>query len=877
MRVIHWLRLWVRALLRRERIEADLEREMRFHVERETEFNIARGMDPHEARRAALISFGGVAQTREAVADERRTLWLEQTIGDARYAIRTLSRRPAFAIVAISTIALSIGATTAIYSLVDSVLFRSIPASGPGALVAVWQTIPEWRSQPTLASWWKRAPLDYPDFKNWRARQTSFTSVAAWTRRGATLWTDGRPEQVLIAAASPSLFTALGTVPALGRFFLPGEDVYAGPHVTVLSYDTWRSHFGARRDVIGRAVLLDSVPYEIVGVLPENFALARGEPPRPFFVPAGQQAGDRARGAHMYFAIGRLKPGVTGEQAATEANQLLGGDTEDPKRDARVIDYHLDQTRTVRSPLLLLLSAAALLVLIATINIATLLLGEAATREHEMSARVALGASRSRLIRQMLTESMILAAVGAALGVVVAWWAVKALVLLAPPTVPGVQLAQIDGRTLAVTTTITVIAGLLFGLAPALSLSVVAPSDLLRGGRSVSPRGLRASSLLMAIQVALSLVLLVAAGLVSRSFRELTHVDRGFDSDHLAVVRTDYPFTSFRTEQARQARVAAIIGRLATLPGVLDVSGASTVPFDNRPATNYIELPGDAALGPRAPKRSANRRFVLANFFSMLRIPLLAGRSFDAADRADATPVMIVSESLARREWPTESAIGEHVNVWGRWFTVVGVVADTKRDKLADDAEPTFYIPYAQQDADLDLLVKTALDPIAMAPVIRAAIADASPLSEVTSIKSMDELVWASMADERFRTMLIDLFGIMAVTLTAVGLFGLTSRAVARRTREVGIRIALGATAVSVSTLIVGRTMRLVGAGAILGTVIAIPVMRVLAPYLFGVTARDLATYGAAAAMLAIVALVASGLPARRIGRVPPSSVLRAE
>jgi predicted permease len=877
VRLIRWLKLWLTAMFRRDRADADLEREMRFHIERETELNVARGMRPEDARRTALVAFGGVAQAKEAVIDERRTVWVEQMISDARYAVRVLLRRPAFAIVAIATIALSIGATTAIYSLVDSVLFRSIPGRGPGQLVAVWQTIPEWRGQPTLASWWSEAPLDYQDFRNWRARQTSFSSVAAWTGGGATLWTEGHPEQVLLTRASPSLFTVLGAVPALGRFFLPGEDVYEGPHVAVLSYGTWQSRFGARRDVIGRAVLLDSVPYEVVGVLPQDFALVRGEPPRPFFVPAGQESADRERGMHMYRAIGRLKSGVTTVEASSEANQLLGGDTEDPKRGARVVDYHVDQTRTVRSPLLLLLAASAMLVLIAVLNIATLLLGEAATRELEMSARVALGASRGRLIRQMLTESVILAVTGAALGVAVAWWAVRALVTLAPSTLPGVQLASIDGHTLAATTAVTVIAGVLFGLVPALSLSMVAPSDLLRGGRTMSGRGLRAPSLFMTLQVSLSLVLLVGAGLVSRSLRALSQADRGFDSNSVAVVSTAYPFSAFRTEAARQARIGGIVARLAALPGVLGVSGASTIPFDNRPATNYIELPGDQALGPRAPKRNANRRIVLPNFFSMLRIPLLAGRSFTAADRGDATPVMIVSEALARREWPSETALGKQVNAWGHSFTVVGVVADTKRDKLSDDAEPTFYIPYAQQDADIELLVKTARDPIAAAHVIRAAITDASPLSAVTSMKSMDDLVRASMADERFRTTLIDLFGVMALTLAAVGLFGLTSRAVARRTREAAIRIALGATAASVSRLIVGRTLRLVATGAMLGTVIAIPVTRLLAPYLFGITTGDRATYVAAAVTLAIVALVASGLPVRRIGRMSPIRVLRAD
>lgn len=877
MRMLRWLRLWLRALFRQRAVEDELQRELRFHVERETELNMARGMSADEARRAALVAFGGVTQAREAVHDERRTLWLEQTLGDARFAVRSLRRRPAFAAIAVVTIALSIGATTAIYSLVDSVLFRSITAHGSGQLVAVWQTIPEWRSQPVLAPYWDRVVLDYQDFRNWRARQTSFTSVAVWGRRGGTLWNGRRPQQVLLTSASPSLFTVLGAVPVRGRVLLPGEDVFRGPHVTVLSYDAWQSRFGGRADIVGQKVLLDSVAYEIVGVLAREFALVRGEPPTPFFVPAGQDGDDQQRTNHSYFAIGRLKPGVTAEQAATEANRLLGGDTERPTRGARIVDYHLDQTRTVRSPLLLLLLAAGTLVLIATLNIATLLLGESATREHEMSARVALGASRGRLVRQMLTESLVLAISGAMLGIAVAWWLVKGLVMLAPSNMPGVQLARIDGRALLATVAITVVAGLLFGMTPALLLSIVAPSNLLRAGRHVSRRRLRLPAVLMAAQVALSVTLLVAAGLVSRSLGELSHVDRGFRSDHVAVVSTAYPFASFRTMPARQERINTIVARLAALHGILAVSGASTVPFDHRTATTTLELPGDAALGARAPKREANRRFVLPNLFSTLAIPLLAGRSFDANDRDGSAPVMIVSEALARHEWPTESAIGKQVKFRDRWFSVVGVVADTKLDNLTDEPEPTFYVPFAQQDADLQLLVKTAADPAATAPILREAIADVSPLTEVTSIKPLDDLVRASMTDDRFRTTLIDLFGIMAVALAAIGLFGLTARSVARRTREAGIRIALGATTASVSRLIVGRTMVIVAIGAMIGIAIAIPATRVLAPYLYGVTVRDPMTYVAATAVLATVALIASGLPARRIGRVDPTAVLRAD
>src|SRR5512143_3378229 len=401
---------------------------------------------------------------------------MDTLLFDLRYAVRSLRRRPIFAIVAIATVALAIGAATSIYSVVDSVLFRSLPYRDAGRLVAVWQTDPDRKGQAVLAANWDRLPLDYTDFITWRAKQTSFTAVGVWSGFGAMLASSDGPEQINGSRVSPGLFEMLGVRPILGRTFLPGEDVVGGPHVTMLSYETWRSRFGSRRDVVGRTTRFDDQPYEIIGVLPEGFSLQRGAPAAPFWIPAGQQPGDIGQRNRSFHAIGRLKPGVTVEQAKVEGSRFLNAGDPAANRGIRITDVVRDETRTVRAPLLVLLGAVGLLLLIACVNVATLLLGEAATRDIEMSARLALGATRSRLVRQLLTESLLLSCAGSAIGALLAWWGTKAIVALAPSTIPGIRTAAVELRVRGVRLIGATITGVLFGLVPAFALSGSGPA-----------------------------------------------------------------------------------------------------------------------------------------------------------------------------------------------------------------------------------------------------------------------------------------------------------------------------------------------------------------------------------------------------------------
>ena len=800
---------------------------------------------------------------------------METVLFDLRFAARSLRRRPTFAAIAIATIALSIGAATSIYSVVDGVLFRSLPYHDARRLVAVWQTDSVRKKQAILSAFWDRTPLDYTDFITWRAKQTSFDGVGVWTGFGAMIPGAHGPEQVIGTRVSPGLLELLGIRPLIGRTFLPGEDVIGGPRVTMASYDTWMSRFGGRRDVVGSFIRFDDTPYEIIGVLPRGFTLERGQPAAPFWIPAGQREGDIGHHNRGFHAIGRLKTGVTIEQASTETRQLLNASDPAVNRGIRISDFVRDETREVRAPLLILLGAVGLLVLIACVNIATLLLGEAAARDVEMSARVALGATRGRIIRQLLTESLLLAGVGAAIGVLLAWWGTKAIVALAPARIPGILTVAVDGRVLVVTLAMATVTGVLFGLAPALMLAESGPATLLRSTQTVRGRG-RLQRVMIAAELALSVVLLVGAALLSRSLEKVSAVDPGFRSDHLLAVRLSFANPS-RDTAALRAFYTESMARLAAVPGVVGVTAASNVPFTGGSSSSPYLLPGEGDAERQAHKHEVQQRVIASNYFSTMGIPVIAGRSFGAADRSDATPVAIISEAAARRDFPNESAIGKRVNYQGAWREIVGVVRDVKFSRLSAEDQPAIYTPISQRLNVLDLVVRTTGEPAAMSATVRKVVQSTGPTVAITGVDVVGSLIRSSFGEERFRTALIALFGAIAAILAGVGMYGVTARAVARRTREVGIRVALGATTASVTRMIVRHTLVGVAFGIAFGGLSAVLVSRVLAPFLFGVTARDPVAYAGAFAFLAAISAMASWLPARRAGRIEPAVVLRGE
>jgi predicted permease len=805
--------------------------------------------------------------------DSSMTRLLDSLRLDVRFALRSLRRRPTFAIVAVTTLALSIGAATAIYSIVDGVLFRSLPYHDASRIVSIWQTDSLRKKQALLAANWDRVPLDYTDFLRWRDAQHSFDGVAVWSGFGAFVQGDAAPVQITGMRVSPGLFGLLGVAPILGRTFARGEDIVGGPRVTMLSYEAWQSRFGGRRDVLGSIVRFDDRPYEIIGVLPEGFTLERGKTGAPYWIPAGQSKGDIGLHNRSFHAIAKLKPGVTSEQAATETGRLLDGEDSPAAHGVRIEGFVRDETRTVRLPLLLLLGAVGILLAIACVNIATLLLGEASTREVEMSARIALGASRGRIIAQLLTESLLLAIVGGALGVVLAWWGTRGIVGLAPPKIPGLGAVHVDGRVLAAALVAATIAGLLFGLAPALLLSEHGPATLLRATRGSSGRG-ALQRFMIAAELALSVVLLVGAGLLSRSLQRLGAVDPGFRTDHLAVVRMSWSNPYGDTLRLRSF-YDQMTQQLAALPGVTAVTAGSSIPFTAGSSSSPYLLVGEGVEDMASHKHEVQQRVIASSYFSVMGIPVLAGRAFSSDDRSGSELVAVISDAAAKRDFPGTSPIGQRVKYQGDWRTIVGVVRDTKVGQLSAEDLPSIYTPLSQRPSVLDLAVRTAGDPAALANTLRKTVQGSNRDIVVNDVQIMDDLVHRSFAEERFRTALIVLFGATAALLAAVGLFGVTARAVARRTREVGIRVALGATSESVVAMIVRQTMRAVGAGVIVGVIGALAASRILAPYLFGVRTNDPATYLGILALLGAASLTASWLPARRAGRVEPAVVLR--
>lgn len=798
---------------------------------------------------------------------------------DLSFAVRTLRRRRSFAAVAITTMALAVGATTSIYSAVDGVLFRPFPYPDPERIVAAWQTYPFWLKEPILSASWDRISLSIPEFRDWRAGQHSFVDVAIWNTGSSMLGGSETPEVVTVRHASPSLLRVLGLSPTLGRNFLEEEDVVGGPRVAMMTYEAWQSRYGGNPGVIGSSVRLDDVAYTVVGVLPQQLRmpLGRARVAAPFWTPVGQDSLDaRSRNNHSYFAIGRLKAGVSIAAATTEMDHILRNGELPDRKGFRMAEWQSDQTRDVRSPLLVLFAAVGVLLLIASVNTAVLLLGEASAREAEIASRIALGAGRVRIVRQVLTESIVLGTLGGVFGVLLAWGGTRSLVALAPQGIPGLTTVHVDGRVLAFSLAVTLGTGLLFGLAPAFALGRSSPADVLRRGAGQS-RGGRSGMqrILVGVEIALSLVLLVSAGLLGRSLDRLSAVDAGFRSDHLLVVNTTLPRSMSRDSFALRAFYRNAEERLASLPGVVAVASTTTVPFGGGSSSTTIEIEGRAP-GTVFSGSEVQQRMVTPRYFSTLGVPLVAGRLLDDRDRAGSPLVLVVSQSMATRDFPNESAIGKRVRFQGAWREIVGIVRDIRYSKLSSDVQATVYAPLEQRSfSGGSFILRTAGEPLELTSAIRRVLADIAPQSAFQSAEPMTALIARSYADERFRTTLITLFGVLAGLLAAVGMYGVTSRAVARRTRELGIRMALGATAGGVVRLVVTGTLGGLALGLAAGLLGAVGAGKFLAPYLFQVSPSDPMSYSGGAAVLVLASLVASWLPARRAASVAPSVVLR--
>lgn len=806
---------------------------------------------------------------------------LDSVRHDVRFGLRSLARRPLFTAIAVTTLALGIGGTTAIFSVVDGVLIRELPYRDASSLVSVWRAWPSWRDKGLLDAVWDHIHFDVDNYRSVHENVTTLRNVEAHLARQRVLLDDGRAEQMSIGLASAGLFELLGVRAQIGRTFVADEALPTaedGARVALLSHHLWTSRFGSDDRVLGRTIVLDGDRYEVIGVLPGDFrlvsdlttlyenggAIDRGI--RDVWIPLG--AAQAACGNCMEI-LARLAPGRTRLEARTEVQQLLIDQPGDPDQLARVAAHKERITEGFGNPLLVLFGAAGVLLLIACLNVAGLLAGEATGREEEMAVRTALGAGRGRVAQQLLTESALLGLIGALAGVFVAWLATRLLLTVAPP-MPRLDEIGMSVRALAFATVVGVATGFAFGLAPTLSLFRVRDALQSRG----LTLGKRARSLhagVVSLQLGFTVVLLVAGGLFGRSFNQLMSVDPGFVPERMATFAFAVP--PARAQAAQEFQNEAL--RVASeVPGVRAVSLTSELPFPGGKGGRAFALEPDGPMSPIAMWQ----RSVLANYHETMGIPLLAGRLLSPSDRPGAPNVIVVSQTFAEQVWPGESPLGKSIYQTGPigGWTVVGVVGDVKHQTLGAPAEPTIYRTLAQVPNQRPYLVaRTARDPADVLTALQQAIWSLDPETPITESGIMTSLMRDSEADDLFRALLMWAFAGLAAVLAAVGIFGVTARAVAAREQEMGVRSALGAQGSSLIALVLREGMPVAALGLAIGLLGALWASRLIQALLYDVRAWDPATYAVVLGLALVICLVAGYVPARRVARISAVEVLR--
>jgi predicted permease len=770
------------------------------------------------------------------------------------------------------------------FSVVDGVLLRSVPFREPGQLYNVWQTVEGARGSPGLVGrTWDRLPMSFAQYRDWQAENTAFEDIAVHNAVQTTLTGTGDPDRLWIGYGSASLLSVLSVQPVLGRWFLPGEE---GPSageaapVVVISYDTWQNRLGGDPEILDKTLTLDGVDRAIVGVLPQSFRLRYlgmhwlGEDrdgKRDVWIPLGTRP--MGGNGNNLEAIGRLALGVTVEQAHAETSRIMQATREET--DVRLLPRAADETYGLNSPLMVLFGATGLLLLIACGNIATLSLGELHGRRFELITRSALGAGRQRIVRQLLTESLLLGIIGSLVGASLAVGGTKVLIALAPP-LPRLSTIGVDIRVFCFAALLGTLTGLVFGTFPAFVSIRNSVSATMSGSRRTgSVRHGRFERIIITSEIALTVVLLVAGGLLGRSLAQLLSVDPGFNPEGLATVHIALPRDEYGTPQTASAAYNRITAGLEAIPGVTAATAATRLPFPGLTNTTTRRIVGRED----EDGISAQQVRVLPGYHETMNIPLLAGRTLTDADGPDAPPVMLISENIARRYFPNESPLGAQVGGWAiGGITIVGIVGDVKRNRLGVEADRVFYTSVLQRPQwSLRIVARTDGAPSALLTQMRDVIRSFDGTVPVTEPNTMAALIEESASEERYRTLLMAVFGGLASVLAAVGVFGVAARAVALRTREYGIRIALGAESKGLERSILRGTLKTGLLGTVAGLFLAVWVTRLMSQFLFGVLAWDPLTYGVVALLLIAVCLSASYIPARRVTRVDPVEVLRAE
>ena len=792
---------------------------------------------------------------------------------DLKYAVRVMGKARTVTLIAAATLALGIGVNTAIFSVVNGVLLRPLPYANADRLVMVWQDL---RASGGPATEWT-GPSQQVDWKSDTVVFENLASVRGWS---ASMAGGDMPESLQGEQTTYEYFDVLGVHPALGRDFRDADDVPGAPRVVVLSHGLWMRRFGGDPRVVGRTVPINGESHEIIGVMPAGF--------RPVFVtgaalwrPQRMNRVNPSRDLAVNHTVGRLKAGLTMEQARANL-AAFARDLErvhpdsDAKKGINAVPLQEQQTTGVRMPLLVLQCAVGFVLLIACVNIANLLLSRASGRAREIAVRRALGADRLRIVRQLLTESVVLAVAGGALGVLLGLWGVSALMRLAPPGTPRIDEVTVDGRVLAFAVLLSLATGVLFGLVPAAHAARDRVTGALtQGGRSqLGDGGGRARRALIVAELALALVLVAGGGLLLRTFLAMQHADLGFTPDRVLTGFVLPAGTNYRTDPARLAFYDAVLAKTAALPGVKIAALSSVIPLNGDSDANF------AIEGRPEPTRSGDAlvtwyRVVSANYFAAMQIPLTHGRLF--VDR-EAAPVVVISETMAKRYWPGEDPVGRRIRLGRMAATIVGVVADVRVRGPREPGRVETYIPYwLDPEAGINVVLKTAGDPHALAQPMRRAVKEVDPAIAVAGIATMDEVLADSIGAQRFVATLVAIFGGLALVLAAVGVYGVISYGVSQRTQEIGVRLALGAADRQIFALVVGESLQLAAAGASLGLVLALGTGRAIRGLLFGVGGADALTLAMTAAILVSVSFVAAYVPARRAMRIEPISALRAE
>jgi putative ABC transport system permease protein len=868
----------LRALTDRAAADQDVADEVRDYLERATAAQLARGLSPEAARRAARLDLGGETGVREQVRGYGWENALETLLADLRYAGRRLRAAPGFTAVAVLTLAVGVGATTAIFSAVDPILLRPLPYPDAGRLTMIWEASRDGvRSDATFGSY--HALVD-------RAR--SFSAIAVLKPWQPTLTGPAEAEGLDGQAVSASYFHALGVVPAMGRDFRPSDDRRGGPTVVILGDALWRRRFGGDRAIIGRPISLDDRPYLVVGVMPRGFENVLA-PSAELWTPLQYDMSEGRAWGHHLRMIGRLRPGVGAAQAAAELDAFAP----DLARLAATADgffpgvflvtsLHDDLTRSVKPALLAFVGAVLLVLLIACVNVTNLLLARGAQRRGEFALRAALGAGGGRLIRQLLTESLLLAALGGAAGMALAALGVRALVALSPPDLPRAGAIGVDGAVLGFGLAVTALVGVAFGLTPALQAARGDPLQGLQPGTRRTAGGhRRLRGALVVAEVALALVLLVGSGLLWRSLQRLFAVDAGFDASRLLTMQVRTSGHRFESDSTIAHFFAQALEAVRGLPGVTAAGITSQLPLSG----DLDEYGAKFEAGPTRPAAgySVFRYAVSPGYLEAMHIPLRLGRALDERDGPGSARVALISQSLARRRFGTESPLGQRMRIGpldAPPYTIVGVVGDVRQVSLALSETDAVYTTTGQwlfRDNTMSLVVKARGDAAALAPAVRRAVASVDKDQPIVRVATVADLLAATAAERRFALILFEAFALAALVLAAAGIYGVLAGSVAERTRELGVRAALGASPGMVVGLVVRQGMALTGFGVAIGLAGAIAASKVIVAMLFGVSRLDPVTYLGVIALLAAVALIACLVPAWRAARVDPAIALRAE